>query len=461
MAIQSARIRTLRGGEPEPSGRYVLYWMQQSQRARCNHALEYAVEQANRLGLPVLVGFGLMDGYPEANERHYAFMLEGLAEVAADLAERGIAFAIRKGEPDSVALKLSAGAALAVCDRGYLRHQIAWREQLADRIRVPLIEVESDAVVPVDTASAKHEYAARTLRPKISRLLDEYLQPLRARTVKHRWRGKHPASDVDLSEPRRTLAAMRLDRSVHPVRRFRGGTSHALARLDRFVDERLAGYAERRNFPERQAVSHLSPYLHFGQISALDIALKVRKAAPSGNAGSAAFLEELIVRRELAINHVLHEPRYGRWESLPDWARKALAKAARDPRQHIYSRAELEAGETHDLYWNTAMREMRATGYMHNRMRMYWGKKIIQWTKAPEDAFETALALNNRWFLDGRDANSFANVGWLFGLHDRPWPARKVFGTVRSMGAASLRKFDAEGYVAEVERLANIEQRPD
>jgi deoxyribodipyrimidine photo-lyase len=459
MAIQSARIRTLREAEPGASASYVLYWMQQSQRVRCNHALEYAVEQANRLGLPVLVGFGLTDGYPEANARHYAFMLQGLAEVSAGLAARGIGFAIRRGEPDAVALTLSAEAALVVCDRGYLRHQIAWREQLARTIRVPLVEVESDAVVPADTTSTRHEYAARTLRPKIHRLLDEFLVPLRTRTVRHRWQGAAPASDVDLVDTTEALASMKLDRSVPPVRRFVGGTSQALARLEAFLEQSLAGYAVERNFPERQAVSHLSPYLHFGQISALDIALAVREAAPSGDRGSAAFIEELVVRRELAINHVLHEPGYDRYESLPDWACAALAKAAGDRRPHLYSRAELEAGRTHDRYWNAAMLEMRATGYMHNRMRMYWGKKIIEWTKEPEEAFATALALNNRWFLDGRDANSFANVGWLFGLHDRPWPARPVFGTVRSMGAASLKKFDADAYVAEAERLAAEEKR--
>ncbi len=457
MAIQSARIRTLRAGAPGAAGSFVLYWMQQSQRVRCNHALEYAVEQANRLGLPVLVGFGLTDDYPEANARHYAFMLQGLAEVAHELAARGIAFVIRKGEPDEVALALSAEAALVVCDRGYLRHQIAWRERLAKRLQVPLAEVESDTVVPAEAASTRHEYAARTLRPRIHRLLDEFLVPLRATPVKHRWPDTAPQSEIDLSEPDRALATLRLDRSVPPVRRFTGGTSRALTRLRAFVDAHLSGYAEERNLPERQAVSRLSPYLHFGQISALDIVLVVREAAPSGDPGRAAFIEELVVRRELAINHVLYEPRYDRWDGLPDWARAALAKAARDPRPHLYSRGELEAGETHDRYWNAAMLEMRATGYMHNRMRMYWGKKIVEWTKEPEAAFETALALNNRWFLDGRDANSYANVGWLFGLHDRPWPARKVFGTVRSMGAASLKKFDADAYVAEVGRLAAME----
>ena len=180
----------------------------------------------------------------------------------------------------------------------------------------------------------------------------------------------------------------------------------------------------------------------------------MRAAKAGDDEDRSAYLEELIVRRELAMNHVFYDERYDAYETVPDWARRTLDSRRGDRRPHLYMREQLEAGETHDRYWNAAMLEMRATGYMHNHMRMYWGKKILEWSPSPEAAFETTLRLNNRYFLDGRDANSFTNVAWLFGLHDRPWGPRTVFGNVRSMGQNSLRKFDADAYVRAVEALA-------
>ena len=202
-------------------------------------------------------------------------------------------------------------------------------------------------------------------------------------------------------------------------------------------------------------MSLLSPYLHFGQISPVEIALAVREA---GTDGPGTFLEELIVRRELAMNHVFFQPDYDDYETLPAWARRTLEDHAADGRPFLYGREQFEAGETHDPYWNAAMREMRATGYMHNHLRMYWGKKILNWSATPQEAFETILTLNNRWFLDGRDPSSFTNVAWLFGLHDRPWGPQPVFGTVRSMGPNSLKKFDAEAYLRDVDALAAQEE---
>lgn len=451
--IQSARIKILSDAPERADGAYVLYWMQQSQRAVFNPALELAVETANDRGLPVLVGFGLTAAYPEANARHYAFLLQGLQDVARQLAQRGIGFCLRIGEPPDLALALSRDAALVVCDRGYLKPQVAWRQVLAKRIKCRLIQVEGDAVVPVEVASGKHEYAARTLRPRIHRQLEDYLQPLEPRSAAKRWSGKIEGEPLDDIEA--LLARLGPDPAVRPVRRFRGGYEEARGRLDRFLEQALDGYAADRGKPEAAAASHLSPYLHYGQISPVEIALAVRAAGQG--ADRTAYLEELIVRRELAINHATFASDYDRYEGLPEWARKTLGAHARDPRPHLYSPADFEAGRTHDRYWNAAMLEMRATGYMHNHLRMYWGKKVLEWSKSPEAAFETLLRLNNKYFLDGRDANSFTNVGWIFGLHDRPWGARPVFGTVRSMGANTFKKFDAEAYVRAVEALAEAE----
>jgi deoxyribodipyrimidine photo-lyase len=449
--IPSGRIQVLRDVPANPGGRYVLYWMQQSQRAEHNHALEYAVEAANALDLPTVVCFGLT-AYPEANARHYRFMLEGLAETAGRLRARGVGFVIRRGAPDAVARDLGQAAALVVCDRGYLRLQRAWREALAASLPRRLVQVESDVVVPVEAASGRREYAARTLRPKIGRLLEQYLHPLRPRPARRRADRLGLRSEVDLDDPEAVLDSLGLDRSVPPVDRFRGGEGEARRWLTAFVERALPRYGADRGRPEADVASRLSPYLHFGQISALEIALAVR-AAGSKTVDVSAYLEELVVRRELAMNHVLFEPQYDAYASLPRWARETLAAHAADPRPHLYTAAQFEAAETHDRYWNAAMLEMRATGYMHNRMRMYWGKKVLQWSRSPQEAWEMLLRLNNRWFLDGRDANAFANVGWIFGLHDRPWGPQPVFGAVRSMGANSLKAFDADAYVRAVEAM--------
>jgi deoxyribodipyrimidine photo-lyase len=451
--IDDTRVRR-RDGREIGAGRYVLYWMQRAQRVCFNHALEYAIAVANERDLPVIVGFGLVDDYPEANERHYAFMLEGLREVEDALAARGIAFVLRHGAPDRVMPPLAVEAALLVCERGYLRPERAWRDAVAAASPCPVVEVETDAVVPVDIVSRKAEIAARTIRPRIMRQLDLYLHPVEMVAPKHRSLGEAPASDIALRDVAATLARLRLDRSVGPVAAFIGGASQARRRLDAFIADRLERYAEGRSEPAQAIPSHLSPYLHFGQISPIEIALAVRAAAAAPESAR-VFIEELVVRRELALNFVNFTEDYDRYAALPRWARETLAAHAGDQRPAQYGITALEAAETEDPYWNAAMTEMRLTGYMHNTMRMYWGKKILEWTPDPEEAHRRVLTLNNRYFLDGRDASSFANVGWIFGLHDRPWPERPVFGTVRSMTAGGLeRKFDIAAYVASMERLA-------
>jgi deoxyribodipyrimidine photo-lyase len=452
--IKPARLKTLTDAPVRSEGRYVLYWMQAAQRAHGNAALEYAIAQANELDLPVLVAFGLT-GFPEANARHYDFMLRGLAEAKRLLTRRGIAFVLKKQPPEALIRTLAADAALVVCDRGYLKVQRTWRAKLADGLDRRLVQVEGEVVVPIDVASAKHEYAARTIRPRIHRVWDEYLRPPEEVAVRRPATELAFESDFDLDRPEAIVAGLKVDQAVGAVKRFPAGETAARAQLERFLRQHLARYGDERGKPEAGVASLMSPYLHFGQIGPLEVALAVRDSCVSE--GVATYLEELIVRRELAINHVFHATNYDSYEVLPDWARRTLADHAGDERPYLYSRAQFEAGATHDPYWNAAMLEMRATGYMHNHMRMYWGKKILQWSTGPEEAFETALGLNNRWFLDGRDPNSFTNVGWLFGLHDRPWGPQPVFGTVRSMGANTFKKFDAPAYVREVERLAAAE----
>jgi deoxyribodipyrimidine photo-lyase len=449
-AIRAERIRPLndRKATARP---LVVYWMQAAQRAGTNHALEYAVGAANELRKPLVVFFALTEDYPEANERHYTFMLEGLKETQETLRGRGIPMVVRRGVPDREIAAFGRDAAMVVVDDGSVRVERGWRRAAAAELDCPLVEVATNVVVPVTAASPKEEYTAATLRPKIYRLLDGFLTPLRETPL--RIKSVEPAIDSwDIGDTAAALVRLDLDRTIGPVPSIRGGESEAEKRLDAFVKNKLAAYAEARNDPSLDALSGLSPYLHFGQISPLAVALAVKKGP---RYGQAAFLEELIVRRELSFNFVHYNRAYDRFEGLPAWCRQTLLEHAGDPRPYLYSRAELKRAATHDPYWNAAQKEMVLTGKMHGYMRMYWGKKILEWSASPRQAFRTALALNNAYELDGRDANAFAGVAWCFGKHDRPWARRPVFGTIRYMNAAGLRrKFDADAYVRKVEALA-------
>ncbi len=450
--IHPSRIQPLNSRSIQ-DGRYILYWMQASQRVECNHTLEYAVGEANERNLPVVVVFGLTEQFPEANLRHYAFMLEGLEEVRKGLRDRGIRFALMRRSPELAAAAMAEEAALVVADRGYLRIQRQWRNHVAKNAPCAVVQVESEAVVPVETASPKEEYTAGTLRPKLQRILEGYLAPLKERPVR-----KDSLSlrlDVDTEEDFPSLLKkMKIDRAVSPVRDLRGGTDRANALLDEFIAKKIRHYDELRSDPGLDYSSRLSPYLHFGQVSPLAVALRIaaEKAIPAGARES--FLEELIVRRELSMNFVFYNGRYDEYECLPDWARKTLAEHAKDRREYLYDADQWERAGTHDPYWNAAQREMMITGRMHNYMRMYWGKKLLEWSRTPAEAFRTALRLNNKYELDGRDPNGFAGVAWCFGKHDRAWFERKVFGKIRYMNDAGLkRKFDMDAYLKKVAAL--------
>ncbi len=449
--MDNTRLWIYRAGDPLPGKRYVLYWMQQAQRTRCNLALDWACRAAHTCNLPLLVAFALTDAYPGANARHYAFMLEGLSDVQSALQERGIAFTLRHGNPPDIIARLAQDAALLVGDIGYLRIQRAWREQLAQKIDCPFTAIETDAVVPIKRASDKEEFAARTIRPKIHKWLPHFLLPPPASIPSPPPLKQPPASD---SAPENALAICKLDRTVPPSSHFQGGQDQAQHRLQTFLRAALPHYHEKRNDPSLGLCSHMSPYLHFGQIAPLDIALQVRNAAAPTEAID-AYLEELIVRRELSMNFVYFNTGYDRYEAaIPDWARKTLAGHAGDKRPIRYSPAQLEEGKTDDLYWNAAQREMVLTGKMHNYMRMYWGKKLIEWSPSPEEAFDWLVTRNDRYEIDGRDPNGYTGVAWCFGKHDRPWTQRPIFGTVRYMAASGLkRKFDIDRYVQQVRDL--------
>jgi len=448
--IHPERVRRL-NNKPIRNGRYVLYWMQSAQRVEYNHALEFAIEQANELRRPVVVLFCLVDSYPEANGRHYFFMLEGLVEVRAQLEEMGVRMVVRHGMPTASVAELAEGAGVVVVDGGYLRIQRSWRTGVAKRLRCAFYEVETNLIVPVREASTKEEFSAGTFRPKVTKKLNFFLTPLQHRRPKIHSLDIMPEGCDIIEDIDKVMSSLDIDRSVVCVSRFRGGPSEAVRHLRNFVQNNLEHFAECRNDPCADCVSDMSPYLHFGQISPLYIALEVMK---KGGEGADAYLEELIVRRELSHNFVFYNAQYDKYSCLHPWSRRTLAFHRRDKREYVYSTAEFEEAKTHDPYWNAAQRQMMLTGKMHGYMRMYWGKKILEWSKRPETAYNTAIYLNNKYELDGRDANAYAGVAWCFGKHDRAWGERAVFGKVRYMNAAGLRrKFDADEFVRRVEYI--------
>jgi deoxyribodipyrimidine photo-lyase len=445
------RVTRRTKGEPDPDGTCVVYWMQRAQRAWDNPALDTAIALGNALAKPVVVFFGLHAGVTGGNLRHYQFLAEGLPDIAAGLRERRVGFVLRR-HPDHRLLPFAdeVRPALVVGDENPLRQAEGWRERVAVDLRIPLWTVDADVVVPSGLLD-KEQYAARTIRPRLERQLNRFLVASREPVARVQWRAPRGARlEADAGRnPDALLEGLPIDRTVQPVTTFRGGTAEARRRLHRFVRARLEEYATDRNHPDRAATSELSPYLHFGHIGPREVGLAVRDSG-ADPAAVAAFLEQLIVRRELAINYVTYNRRYDSLDGCERWARLTLAGHRRDRRPHVYSDAEFEAAETHDPLWNAAQRQMITTGWMHGYIRMYWAKKILEWSTSPEQAFALAVRLNDRYELDGRDPNGYANIAWAIGgKHDRPWPPRPVYGTIRSMSAASTRrKFDADAYIA-------------
>lgn len=451
------RVQVYRPGMCDDEGSCVLYWMQSSQRGEYNAALNAAIALANRLALPVIVLFVVAD-YPAANLRHYTFLLEGIRDAAQRLQERGTPLIIRRGSPPDEVVKIAKELRVAavISDESDMRTPRTWRTEVKKRLSVPFACVDANVVVPT-RYFPKEEWAARTLRPKIQRVLPAYLQPVVDLEPAHPL--KRPPCDAgDTKNPLSYLDSLSIDRSIPPSNIFHGGQQEGQQRIEQFIQQGLASYGTKRNNPELEGTSMLSAYLHFGHISVQQLAWDIEQYAPEktgsshidADGGRAAYLEELIVRRELAINFALRNPHYDSLEGCPDWGKKTLEKHASDPRQWVYSREELEQARTHDELWNASQREMVQTGRMHGYMRMYWTKKILEWTATPEEAFEDAVYLNDKYEIDGRDANGYTGIAWAIGgKHDRPWgPERPIFGLVRYMALSGMqRKMDTRAYI--------------
>jgi deoxyribodipyrimidine photo-lyase len=432
----------------------VVYWMSRDQRADDNWALLFAQERALARGVALGVVFCLVDRFLGASPRHFAFMMDGLRETADALAAKAIPFFLLHGDPGreipDFARKHKVGE--LVTDFDPLRIKRQWRQRITGSLAIPFVEVDAHNVVPCRIASRKREFGAYTLRPKIRELLPRYLTDL-PRIVRHPhpWLRRVPP-------PRWAQACALSTDPARPAAGFTPGEKAARAALRRFLAQKLAAYPEARNDPTVDGQSNLSPYLHFGQLSAQRVALEVeRSGAP--RAAREAFLEELIVRRELSDNFCFYEVAYDSVAAFPDWARSTFARHAPDPRPYLYTAAQLEAAETHDTLWNAAQQQMIRAGKMHGYLRMYWGKKILEWTRSPEEAMEIAIGLNDRYELDGRDPNGYAGIAWCIGgVHDRPWPERPVFGKIRYMNENGCRrKFDADRFVRQIRERSKIQ----
>jgi deoxyribodipyrimidine photo-lyase len=425
--------------------------MQRAMRIVDNPALDIAIEAANLLDLPVVVFFSVIPNYPHANLRHYHFLQQALRDAAEDAAERGVGFVVRRHPDNSLEAFLEeVGAALLVGDENPCREPERWRQVLSRRLKLPYWTVDADVVVPSHIFGRDY-FLLHHFRPHLQRELPNFLVPHRNTRPVHEWKPATAPRSFPLDQDI-TAGFSRLDRSVKPVETFTGGTHAALKRLHEFARHHLAHYETQRNRPEAKGTSRLSPYLHFGNISPVTIALACNQAVQQGWATASArdrYRDELIGWRELAVLFVRHNPNYDSWECAEPWARKSLREHAGDPRPQRYTLSQLERAETHDDLWNAAQREMVATGWMHNAMRMYWAKKILEWAPNPATAFDWAVILNDKYELDGRDPNGYAGIAWaIVGKHDRPWFDRPIFGVVRTMtGASTAKKFNSAAYI--------------
>ncbi|MDH3443619.1 MAG: deoxyribodipyrimidine photo-lyase [Deltaproteobacteria bacterium] len=448
------RVTRRKSGVCAGDGECVVYWMQRAQRPVDNPALNIAIQAGNLLRKPVVVYFQLLPRSHHANLRHYEFMAQGLRDLGSALAKRRVGFVLWR-YPKHGFLKFCEDVrpCLVISDENPMREAEATKAKTADALRAPFWSVDADVIVPSKLLGREH-YAARTIRPKIHERLKEFLHPLTNPTAKVRW--KNPPGLRSIVTDDQLLHRFPIDRSVGPVTGFAGGYREAERGLKNFLRHGLHGYAKDRNKPERQGTSRLSPYLHFGQISPHRIALAVAKAdAPASD--RQAFLEELIVRRELAVNFVRFNSSYDNFDSCEPWAVLTHRKHAADERNYLYDERQLANAETHDPLWNAAQKQMVLTGWMHGYLRMYWAKKILEWTPSPSQAFAVAVALNDRYELDGRDPNGYAGIAWaIVGKHDRAWgPERRVFGKIRYMSYESTsRKFDSKAYIEGIEALA-------
>lgn len=458
------RIRTLKPGKS--GGGSVVYWMSRDQRVEDNWALLFSRAIAQEANVPVTVVFCLAEEFLGAGRRHYEFMLKGLQELELALFRKRIPFFFLQGDPGQKIPEFVSRCDVGtlVTDFSPLRVKAEWIEKIISDIKIPFFEVDAHNVVPCWEASPKQEYAAHTFRPKLYGLLPEFLEEfpeLEPNSELHDISSRTGVLDSFHNTQESGIKALLLEGipgiNADPLfepGHVEPGEEAARKALKSFLAERLDSYSSLRNDPNRNGASNLSPYLHFGQISAQRVVLGVEKAKCDPESRK-AFLDEILLWKEIADNFCYYNPLYDRFESFPGWAKESLNAHRHDMREHIYTLKEFEAGKTHDPLWNASQMELLRTGKMHGYMRMYWAKKILEWSESPEKALEIAIRLNDRYELDGRDPNGYAGIAWsIGGVHDRAWKEREVMGKIRYMSYEGCkRKFDVDAYIAKYSAL--------
>lgn len=431
----------------------VVYWMSRDQRVHDNWALLWAQQEAMARKRGLVVVFCRVPNYPGATSDHYAFMLNGLSAVKRKLEERNIGLVSFNSSPDEVipSFLRRVDASLLVCDFDPLRIKREWKTRILKVVDIPVYEVDAHNVIPAWVVSDKKEYAAYTIRPKIKLLLDEYLTDIpQVHLHPFHWHeGLETGESLQDNDPILPPDICRYDWLV-------SGEDHAESAAMSFVSSRLTNYSAARNNPCVNGQSGLSPYLHFGQLSAQRLAIMVEQSE-TPEVVRETFLEELIVRRELSDNFCLYEPSYDTFDGFPRWARLTLDEHRGDTREYTYSLMEFEEGATHERLWNACQADLVLSGKLHGYLRMYWAKKILEWSPSPEAALEIAITLNDRYSLDGRDPNGYTGICWsIGGVHDRAWKERPVFGKIRYMNEAGCRrKFDTAAYIEAVNARKN------
>lgn len=438
--VHSGRITIEKEGEVKNGP--VVYWMSRDQRVSDNWALLHSIELARQRSTYVVVTFCLDLNYPSAISRTFNFMVEGLKEVETNLKAKNIPFLLLLGDPTTSIPNLicQQNASILVTDFDPLRIKKQWKESILSQLTIPIVTVDAHNIVPCRIASPKQEFGAYTIRPKINKLLNEYLQEFPS--IEEQTLPEH-LKQLPINWP--TIPE---DLDIPPIEWIKPGEKAAKRALIQFLNQRLEGYATKRNLPELGWLSNLSPYLHFGHIAPQRVALEVINS-DADTAEKDAFLEELIVRRELSDNYCFYNSAYDSFEGLPAWAKKSLDMHRADEREYLYSQDIFEKATTHDNLWNAAQNEMRRTGKMHGYLRMYWAKKILEWTTSPEEAIAIAIYLNDKYSIDGRDPNGYTGIAWAIGgLHDRAWFERPIFGKIRYMNSnGAQRKFNVKEYI--------------
>lgn len=478
--VPSIRIRDANDASIVQDGEYVLYWMIAARRLDWNYGLQLAVAHARELQRPLLIFEALRAGYGWASDRFHRFALDGMADNQRTAERSNVAYypyiEPAHGEGSGLLETLAERACVVITDEFPCFFLPRMVDAVSDRLRVRLRVVDSNGLLPLRAAGRAFTTASH-FRRLLQRSLPQHIDappvasPLAGgfdsiATIPQRILGRWPLATREMLGGRpEALASLPIDHSVPPVG-FRGGAASARNTLLRFLEQRLDTYAEHRNDPDAQATSGLSPYLHWGHISTHQILAElagredwdssmIARSATGARTGwwnmspaAESYLDELVTWRELGYNTCAFVEHYDAYAALPDWARETLADHEADPRTHVYTRDQFETARTHDPIWNAAQRQLLGEGRIHNYLRMLWGKKILEWSASPRDAFALMIELNNRWSVDGRNPNSYAGITWVFGRYDRGWPERPIYGKVRSMSSDSTRrKVEIDAYL--------------